>query len=110
MIFGSISYGAIILFVASTTSHKVIVIRKNTLIRVPIISARCIPKVYFIVAGLRVILSAVMENANPIISDARCAVSVKIAIEFAIIPPVSYAAMKKTETKATHLNFAIDAL
>ena len=84
--------------------------RKATLRRVPIISARCKPKVYFIVAGPRVILRATIEKAKPIISEARCAVSVNMAMEFAKIPPVSYAAIKNTETNETIFNFLIEAL
>ena len=110
MVVDSISYGFITLLVASTTSHNVIVRRNITLIMVPIISARCNPKVYFIVAGPSVILRAIIEKAKPIISEARCAVSVNMAMEFAKIPPVSYAAIKNTETNETIFNFLIEAL
>ena len=110
MVVDSISYGSTTLLVASTTSHNVIVRRNITLRSVPIISARCKPKVYFIVAGPSVILRATIEKPKPIISEARWAVSVNMAIELAKIPPVSYAAMKNTDTNATIFNFLIDAL
>jgi len=38
-------------------------------------------------------------------SEARCAESVKIAIEPAIYPPISYAVMKKTDTNDTVKSF-----
>jgi len=38
-------------------------------------------------------------------SDAKWAVSVKIAIEFDNIPPVTYAAMKNTDTNETMNSF-----
>jgi len=46
-----------------------------------------------------------MDIANPIRSEAKCAESVKIAMDCARYPPMSYAAMKKKETKATSNNF-----
>ena len=81
--------------------------KKMTLIIVPMISALFQPKVNSFEAGRIDILSAIILMANPIISEARCAVSVKIAIEFARYPPVIWAAMKNTDTKETHFSFHI---
>jgi hypothetical protein len=43
--------------------------------------------------------------ANPMISERRCAVSVKMAIEPESIPPAVYTAMKKKDTKVTKRSF-----
>lgn len=53
------------------------------LLSVPMISALYHPKVSSLEAGLMDMFRAVIDIANPIISDAKCAVSVNIAIEFA---------------------------
>ena len=47
---------------------------------------------------------------KPSMSDARWAESVKMAMEPAIYPPISYAVMKKTETNDTIHSFLIAAL
>ena len=72
-------------------------------------SALCHPKVNSLEAGLIDIFIATINIINPIISEPKCAVSVKIAIEFARYPPMHYAIMKKIDTKDTNFNFAIDA-
>jgi len=48
-----------------------------------------------------------IEIANPTRSEAKWAVSVKMAIEFDIIPPVICTAIKKHETKETIISFFI---
>jgi hypothetical protein len=53
------------------------------------------------------ILRATIDIAKPIISEARCAVSVKMAIELARMPPVIWAAIKKMDTIETILSFFI---
>jgi hypothetical protein len=45
--------------------------------------------------------------AKPIISEARCAESVKMAIDFARYPPTTWTIMKKNETKHAISNFFI---
>ena len=75
---------------------------------VPMISALCHPKVRSLDAGLRVILRAAIDILNPMTSEARCAVSVKMAIEFARYPPINCAIMKKRDTKDTSFNFFIE--
>lgn len=59
---------------------------------------------------LYAIVSDMMEIPNPTRSEARWAVSVKMAIELERIPPVICTAMKKTETKETMSSFLIDFL
>ena len=56
------------------------------------------------------IVSDIIEIPKPTRSEARWAVSVKIAMEFDIIPPVIWTAMKKTETKETINSLRIDFL
>lgn len=99
--------GLMILLVASTTNQRVSVTKKETLISVPRISALCHPKVSSWEAGLILILSAIMDILKPIMSEARCAVSVKIAIELARYPPVIWAAIKNIETNETIFSFLI---
>jgi len=82
------SYGSIILSIASNSSHIVRVSKKMTEIIVPIISALYHPQVCPLDAGLMVILRATIDIIKPIISEAKCAVSVKMAIEFAKYPPM----------------------
>ena len=48
-----------------------------------------------------------IEIAKPTKSESKWAVSVKIAMEFERIPPITYAMMKNTETKETKHNFLI---
>lgn len=55
---------------------------------VPIISALFHPKVSSLDLGLIAIFIATIEIMKPIISEAKCAVSVKIAIELARYPPM----------------------
>ena len=55
-------------------------------------------------AGLRLIFKASIDIANPIKSEAKCAVSVKIAIELEIYPPISYTIIKNTETQVASLS------
>lgn len=62
--------------------------KKIILAIVPITSALCHPKVRFIEDGLIDIFIATIDIMKPIISDAKCAVSVKIAIELAKYPPM----------------------
>ena len=76
------------LYVASNKSQIVIVSKNMTLERVPMISALCHPKVSSLDAGLSDTFNAYIDITNPSMSVARCAVSVKIAIEFAIQPPI----------------------
>lgn len=54
-------------------------------------------------------VSAMIEMPKPSKSDARWAESVKMAIEPAMKPPMSYAVMKKTETNATVISFFLAA-
>lgn len=82
------SYGSTTRPVASKTSQIVKVSKKIIEHIVPIISALCHPNVSSLEAGLKDIFIATMDIMNPIISDAKCAVSVKIAIEFARYPPM----------------------
>lgn len=77
---------------------------------VPIISALCQPNVSSLEAGLIDIFMATIDIINPTISDAKWAVSVKIAIELARYPPIHYAIIKKIETNDTSFNLAMDAL
>ena len=74
------------------------------------ISALCHPKVSSLEAGLIDIFIAIIDIMNPTISDVKCAVSVKIAIELARYPPMHYATMKNVETNDTNFNLYIDAL
>jgi hypothetical protein len=80
--------GFAILINAATRSPKVSTIRKMQLIKVPIISALYHPKVYSLEAPLIVNFKAIIDMKKPIISEARCAVSVNIATEFARYPPM----------------------
>jgi hypothetical protein len=80
--------GVTTLPVASKTSQIVKVRRKIILVIVPMISALCHPKVSSLDAGLNDIFMATMDIMKPTISEAKCAVSVKIAIEFARYPPM----------------------
>ena len=50
-------------------------------------------------------LSAMMEIPNPSMSEAKCAESVKMAMEPAMYPPISCAVMKKTDTMLTVMSF-----
>jgi len=70
------SYGAITLSAASKTSQMVKVNKKTILISVPRISALCHPKVSSLDAGLIATFKAIIDMANPIMSEARCAESV----------------------------------
>ena len=79
----SISSGLRILFVASNTKIIVMINKKRILNKVPNISALYHPKVRRPFAPLELILSDIIDSMNPIRSEARCAVSAKIAIEFA---------------------------
>lgn len=55
-------------------------------------------------AGRYDIVNDIIEIAKPTKSDARWAVSVKMAIELDKIPPIIYAIMKNTETVATNVS------
>ena len=74
------------------------------------ISALCHPKVSSLEAGLMDIFIATIDIMKPTISEPRCAVSVKIAIEFARYPPIHYAMMKKIDTDDTNFNLNMDLL
>lgn len=74
---------------ASTKSQRVIVHKKITEARVPIISALCHPNVSSFDAGLSETFKAYIEITKPSMSVAKCAVSVKMAIDPEIIPPAS---------------------
>ena len=100
----------ITLSAASKTSQIVRVNKKMILNKVPRISALCHPKVNSLDDSLIANLRAAIDMANPIISELRCAVSVKIAIELAKYPPTNYAAMKNMDTNETHFSFFIEAL
>jgi hypothetical protein len=104
------SCGSITLSAASKTSQIVRVNKKMILNKVPRISALCHPNVSSLDADLIANLSAAIDMANPTISEVRCAVSVKIAMELARYPPTNYAAMKNIDTNDTHFNFDIEAL
>ena len=82
------SYGSTTRPVASNTSHMVKVNKNMILTIVPIISALCHPNVSSFEAGLIDIFIATIDIIKPTISDAKCAVSVKIAMEFANQPPI----------------------
>ena len=96
-------------FEASTKSQPVIIQIEETDTRVPTISARCQPKVKLFVADFCAIVNARIEMPKPSISLARCAESVKMAIEPAIYPPMSCAVMKKTDTIETVMSFFLAA-
>ena len=85
---GSIGVGLINLSVASTTSQTVTMTKNATLMSVPITSALCHPNVICSVDGFKLILMASMDIMNPIISVAKCAQSVKIAMELDKYPPI----------------------
>lgn len=72
-----------------------------TLQSVPMTSDLYQPKVSLLVAFFRDMFKQTRPMIKPIISVARCAVSHMIAIEPAKIPPVSWAAMKNSETAET---------
>jgi len=74
--------------VASKTSQMVNVSKKIILTIVPMISALCHPNVSSLLFGLIDIFIAIMDIMKPTISEAKCAVSAKIAIEFARYPPI----------------------
>jgi len=94
---------------ASKTSQMVRVSKKIIEHMVPMISALCHPKVSSFDAGFIDILIANMDIMKPIMSEPKCAVSVKIAIEFAKYPPMHYAMIKKIDTNDTNFNLAMDA-
>ena len=73
--------------------------------RVPIISALCQPYVKLFVAAFCDIVRAKIETAKPTKSLAKCAESVKIAMDPAIYPPMSCAVMKKVDTIETVISF-----
>ena len=73
--------------------------------RVPMISARCQPKVKLLEEAFVAKLSAKIEIPKPSRSEAKCAESVKIAIEPAIQPPIIWAVMKNTDTIETVISF-----
>lgn len=75
------------------------------LTRVPTTSARWYPNDKTLVAGLWAIVNDTIDIAKPTKSEARCAVSVKIAIELDRIPPMIYAIMKNTDTNETSISF-----
>ena len=64
----------------------------------------------FLFAAFYDIVRAKIETAKPIKSLARCAESVKIAMELAMYPPMSCAEMKKVDTIETVINFFLAAL
>lgn len=78
--------------------------------KVPITSALCHPNDRVLLAFLYAIVSDIMDIPNPTKSDAKCAVSVKMAIEFDKIPPVIYTAMKNTDTNDTINSLRMDFL
>ena len=96
--------------VASTKSHAVMIQMEETETRVPTISALCQPKVRLLFAALYAIVRARIDIPKPSISLAKCAESVKIAIEPAIYPPMSCAVMKKTDTIETVISFFFAAV
>jgi len=98
------------LSVASKTIQIVRVNKKMILNKVPRISALCHPKVSSLEDDLIANFRAPIEMANPTISEVRCAVSVKIAIELAKYPPTNYAAIKNIDTNETNFNLLIEAL
>lgn len=73
---------------ASKTNQIVNVSKKIIETIVPMISALCQPNVSSYEAGLMDIFMATIDIMKPTISEAKCAVSVKIAIEFARYPPI----------------------
>ena len=77
------------LSIASNTNQIVKVSKKMILESVPRISALCHPKVSVFEAGFIDIFRAAIEIPKPIMSEARWAESVYIAIELARYPPVS---------------------
>jgi len=82
------SCGSTTLPVASKTNQIVNVSKKIIETIVPMISALCQPNVSSYEAGLMDIFMATIDIMKPTISEAKCAVSVKIAIEFARYPPI----------------------
>jgi hypothetical protein len=85
----------------------VIVKRKIILSKVPMISALCHPKVRSLEAGLIEIFNAAIDIANPSTSVARWAVSVNMAIELAIYPPIHWQTIKKEDTMQTQMSLFI---
>ena len=74
------------------------------------ISALCHPNVNSLDAGFIDIVNAIIDIANPIMSAAKWAVSVKMAIELAKYPPMHWAIMKKKVTVDANFNFKMDFL
>lgn len=89
IVVGSIFCGFITLLVASKQSQMVMATKNVTLMRVPMISALAHPKVILPLEPYLLILSERIDIPNPSMSEPRCAVSVKMAIELARYPPVS---------------------
>jgi hypothetical protein len=86
--FPSTYCGVTTLRIAAYKSQIVMVNKKMMLRRVPMISALCHPNVRSLDAGLIDIFNAAIDIANPRTSVAKCAVSVKIAMELARYPPM----------------------
>ena len=75
------------------------------LTRVPTTSDLWYPKLRDLFAGSWATFRDMIEIANPTRSEARWAESVKIAMDYARYPPISYATMKNIETVATIMSF-----
>ena len=71
------------------------------LTNVPTISALWNPNDKSFVAPFYAIVNETIDIANPIKSESKWAVSVKIAIDPDQIPPIVYTIIKKTEMVAT---------
>ena len=95
------------LFVASQTSAIVIAHITIILTSVPTTSALCQPNDRVLVAFFYAIYKERMEIAKPTKSENRCAESVRRAIEFERIAPVTSTARNTIDSEATKNNFLI---
>ncbi len=71
----------------------------------PITSALCHPNECLLSYFLCAILRAIIEIANPIKSDAKCAESVRIAIDPEKYPPTNCAMIKTNETNEARYSY-----
>jgi hypothetical protein len=86
------------LLVASPSKKIVIIQILESETIEPMTSALCHPKECLLSYFLYAILSAIIEIANPIKSEAKCAESVRIAIDPEKYPPINCATIKTNET------------
>lgn len=87
------------LLVASPNKKMVIIQILESETMEPITSALCHPNECLLSYFLCAIFSAIIEIAKPIKSEAKCAESVRIAIEPEKYPPTNCATIKTSDTK-----------